>query len=63
MSKIYNGEPNLALARNIITSFIVSVKKNPEYLYKQTNSTSVGCLRNWRVAECMLAIDALEKSL
>ena len=53
---------NLNLARNIVTSFIVDVRKHPEYLETQ-EWWSVYCHRNFLVGDAMMAIDALKKSL
>lgn len=57
-----NNKINLALARKIVSSFIVDIKKNPEYLEEQ-EWWSVYCNRNFLVANAMMAIDALKKSL
>jgi hypothetical protein len=56
-------EPNLKLARSIVTSFLVNVKKNPEYLRQSEKWTSQTCDRNMKVAVCMEAIDDLINSL
>ena len=59
---IYDTAPSLALARKIITSFIVNVKEHPEYLSTK-DDWWVSCDRNSKVAEAMFAIDALAESL
>jgi hypothetical protein len=54
-------ETNLKLARNIISSFIVDVKKHPEFL--ETENGTVYCHRNFLVAQSLSSIDQLSKSL
>ena len=54
--------PNLDLARKIVTSFTINVKNNPEYLETE-ESWSQYCHRNHLVAQAMIAIDALKKWL
>ena len=55
--------PNLDLAKKIIWSFLIDVKKYPEHLQQYLDSTSKGCERNYLVAKCIEAIDNLKKWL
>ena len=53
--------PNLDLARKIVTSFTINVKNNPEYI--DSDWESIYCHRNFLVAQAIIAIDAIKKWL
>lgn len=53
---------NLKTARSIICSYTVNIKQHPEFLV-DNEWGSQSCERNRLVANCMMAIDELKKSL